>query len=74
VPDWLSAPEFDRLLELVVEKARKPAHVVWRYLHRRPLVPETLQTALRLDPHLATELQQRDRFPIYSIVAAEIPA
>ena len=74
MPDWLSAPDFDRLLELVVEKARKPARVVWRYLHRRPLVPERLQMAIRIDPRLAAELQRRDRFPIYSIVPADIPA
>jgi S-adenosylmethionine-diacylglycerol 3-amino-3-carboxypropyl transferase len=74
VSDWLSAPEFDRLLHLMVEKARKPARVVWRYLHRRPLVPENLQTALRTDPRLATELQRGDRFPVYSIVPADIRA
>lgn len=74
LPDWLSALEFDRLLEIVVEKARRPARVVWRYLHRRPLVPDKLRAVIRIDPRLETELQRRDRFPIYAIVPAEICA
>jgi S-adenosylmethionine:diacylglycerol 3-amino-3-carboxypropyl transferase len=74
LPDWLSAPEFDRLLDLVAEKARRPARVVWRYLHRRPLIPDRLRAVIRTDPRLEAELQRRDRFPIYSIVPAEILA
>lgn len=72
LPDWLAAAEFDRLLELVVEKARKPARVVWRCLHHGGSIPERLQSAIRPLPHLAKKLQQRDRFAIYRIVPAEI--
>lgn len=74
VSDWLSPDEFRRLLAAIAGRARRPARVVWRYLHRRPDVPLDLSPALRVDPDLGSALRLTDRFPVYHIVPAEIAA
>jgi S-adenosylmethionine-diacylglycerol 3-amino-3-carboxypropyl transferase len=72
VPDWLDAPAFDQVLELIAAKSRKPARLVWRYLHHDYPIPTSYQLRIRWDEALGSALAARDRFPLYGVVPAEI--
>ena len=71
--DWLPAPEFEHLLAVIAERARRPARLVWRYLHCNAPIPEALRGVIHPNPGLGHHLRERDRFPFYEIVTAEIP-
>ena len=73
VPDWLPAPSFERLLTIIASRARRPARLVWRYLHRDYQIPEALRPEIKVHSDLSARLQASDRFPVYGVVAAEIP-
>lgn len=74
LPDWLSTPELDRLFALIERNARKPARVVWRYLHRRPAIPEGLRERIHVDHARSAALTGSDRFPVYTVETAAICA
>jgi S-adenosylmethionine-diacylglycerol 3-amino-3-carboxypropyl transferase len=74
VSDWLTPEGFADLLRAIVRRARRPARLVWRHLHRSPDVPPDLSPLLRVDLALGSRLRQSDRFPVYHIVPAEIAA
>ncbi len=71
--DWLPAPAFDQLLAVIADRAKKPARLVWRYLHRDAPIPEALRSVILPNPGLGDQLRERDRFPVYGVVIAEIP-
>ena len=72
VVDWLGPNDFDELLHLLALRAARPARLVWRYIHLERPVPAALEGLLRIDAHLGTELEARDRFPFYRIVPATL--
>ncbi len=72
IPDWLDAPDFDRVLELIAAKAKEPARLVWRYLHRNHPVPADCRAKIHTDEALGRVLAVRDRFPLYGVVPAGI--
>lgn len=72
VPDWLDAAGFDRALELIAAKSARPARLVWRYLHRNHPVAAACRPGIHLNEELGRALGERDRFPVYRVVAAEV--
>ena len=72
IPDWLDAPAFDQVLELIAAKSAKPTRLVWRYLHRDHPVPAKCRANMHPDEVLGRALASRDRFPLYGVVPAEI--
>ncbi len=72
IPDWLSRPEFETVLQALVKAAAEDARVVWRYLHVNRPVPPALRDIVRVDAALGARLQASDRFPFYAVVPAEI--
>jgi S-adenosylmethionine-diacylglycerol 3-amino-3-carboxypropyl transferase len=72
VPDWLDAHAFDRALELIAEKSARPGRLVWRYLHRNHPITATCLPKLHADEELGRALAERDRFPLYAVVSAEV--
>ncbi len=74
VPDWLSFADFATLLGLLAERARRPARLVWRSLHRDYPVPESLRSVVVPDPALGDALRARDRFPVYRVSVARVDA
>ena len=72
VPDWLDAPAFDQVLELIAAKSAKPTRLVWRYLHHDHPVPADCRAKIYPDEVLGRALAARDRFPLYGVVPAEI--
>jgi len=73
IVDWLPDRAFEQLLTVIADRARRPARLVWRYLHRDAPIPETLRSVIQPNPGLGDRLRERDRFPIYGVVAADIP-
>jgi hypothetical protein len=72
VSDWLPAPAFLKMIELIAKMSAKPARLVWRYLYHNYPVPEGCRAGIRLDEEMGTVLATRDRFPLYGVVPAEI--
>ena len=72
VSDWLPAPAFQRMIELIAKMSAKPARLVWRDLYRNYPIPEGCRAGIRLDERVGTVLATRDRFPLYGVVLAEI--
>ena len=72
--DWLPPAELRRLLTLVVERADRPAKLVWRDLHRETALETTLVPSVREDREAGERLRLLDRFPFYAIHLAEITA
>ena len=72
--DWLPPAELRRLLTLVVERADRPAKLVWRDLHRETALETTLVPSVHEDREAGERLRLLDRFPFYAIHLAEITA
>ena len=72
VPDWLDAAAFARVLRLVCARARRPARVVWRFIHVDRPVPDDLRGVLTVDAEAGRRLAAQDRFPFYGVVPASI--
>ncbi len=74
VPDWLNQPSFDALMHTIASRAKRPTKLLWRFIHVNRPLPSDLKQIIQLDSTLGHELEIKDRFPIYSLVPAFIPA
>lgn len=74
VADWLPAQSFEQLLAAIAGRARRPTRLIWRHLHCDHPIPDALKPVIRVNSALSARLQDADRFPVYGIAAAEIPA
>ena len=72
VPDWLDGAAFDALLHTIAERAARPARLVWRFIHADRDPPTELRAVIRPDRVWGAELVAADRFPIYTVVPAEV--
>jgi S-adenosylmethionine-diacylglycerol 3-amino-3-carboxypropyl transferase len=72
LPDWLTQPAFDAVMQLLVEKAARPARLVWRHLHVDRPLPRALAGRLAIERTLGAELRGQDRFPFYGVSCAAI--
>lgn len=74
VPDWMARDRFDALMRAVVDRAARPAWLVWRFIHVDWPLPADVARVIHPDRALGAELEAEDRFPIYTVVPARIDA
>jgi S-adenosylmethionine:diacylglycerol 3-amino-3-carboxypropyl transferase len=72
LPDWLGAEGFERILDELAGKLKPQSRLIWRYLHVNRPLPAKLSRLVHIDDELGTRLREKDRFPFYAIVAAQI--
>ena len=72
VTDWMPHPDFERLMRLLLDKAKRPARFVWRHIHQPAALADELAAALHLDPEWGRELRGEDRFPFYTVLPGRI--
>lgn len=72
LPDWVSAPAFERIAALAARHAHAQSRVVWRYLHHQPAESPALRDVLVVDRHGSATLTASDRFPVYTIEVATV--
>lgn len=72
VTDWMPTPDFEGLLELIVERSGRPGHLVWRAIHSSVGVPDALADRIQVDDALGERLRAKDRFPMYAVHPATV--
>jgi S-adenosylmethionine-diacylglycerol 3-amino-3-carboxypropyl transferase len=72
LPDWFGAEGFERILYELAGKLEPQSRLVWRYLHVNRPLPGQLSRLVHIDDELGRRLRQKDRFPFYTIVPAQI--
>jgi len=72
VGDWMTSKAYADLLQLIGEKAKKPARALLRYIHFAHPVPEKLRDLITADLALGGELEKIDRFPFYNLIPMSI--
>ena len=74
ISDWLDQSSFEALMHTIASCAKCPAKLLWRFIHVNRPLPSYLKQIIQIDNTLGHELETKDRFPIYSLVPAFIPA
>jgi S-adenosylmethionine:diacylglycerol 3-amino-3-carboxypropyl transferase len=72
LPDWFGGEGFERILDELAGKLEPQSRLVWRYLHVNGPLPARLSRLVHIDDELGTRLREKDRFPFYAIVPAQI--
>jgi S-adenosylmethionine-diacylglycerol 3-amino-3-carboxypropyl transferase len=72
IPDWFGAEEFGQVLCDLAGKLQPQSRLVWRYLHVNRQLPAQLPRPVYIDSDLGSRLREKDRFPFYTIVPAQI--
>ncbi len=72
LPDWFGAEGFEQILYELAGKLEPRSRLVWRYLHVNRPMPAELSRLVHIDDELGRRLREKDRFPFYGIVPAQI--
>jgi S-adenosylmethionine-diacylglycerol 3-amino-3-carboxypropyl transferase len=72
LPDWFGAAEFEQILCELAGKLQPKSRLVWRYMHVNRQLPAQLLRPVRINDELGSRLREKDRFPFYTIVPAQI--
>jgi S-adenosylmethionine:diacylglycerol 3-amino-3-carboxypropyl transferase len=72
LPDWFGAAEFEQLLCELAGQLPPQSRLVWRYLHVNRQLPAQLPRPVGIDDDFGNRLREKDRFPFYTIVPAQI--
>jgi S-adenosylmethionine-diacylglycerol 3-amino-3-carboxypropyl transferase len=70
--DWLNADQFEELIGALSCKLAAGSRLVWCYLHVQHKLPPGLSSKIRISEDLGKRLREKDRFPFYHIVPAQI--
>lgn len=72
LPDWFGAADFEEILCELAGKLQPKSRLVWRYMHVNRQLPAQLLRPVRINDDLGSRLREKDRFPFYTIVPAQI--
>ena len=72
LPDWFGAAEFEQILCELAGKLQPQSRMVWRYLHVNRQLPPQLPRPVHINDDLGSRLREKDRFPFYTIVPAQV--
>jgi S-adenosylmethionine-diacylglycerol 3-amino-3-carboxypropyl transferase len=72
LPDWMDAGRFEALLRSLACKLESGSLLVWCYLHAHRIVSAELSRQIILNEEFGAHLRDKDRFPFYHVVPAQI--